>query len=91
MAHLLLRNGLSDGVMYRCVPVIARPACSLRMLRLACLTAVLQFLMVASVSVGVDRRCSVLFSCCVQSPNEQACLCSFTNGAPRLQMFNFPF
>ena len=91
MAHLLLRDGLSDGVMYRRVPVIARPAFSLQMLRLACLPAVVQFLMVASVGVGVDRRCSVLFSCCVQIQNEQACFCSFTNGAPRLQMFGFPF
>ena len=49
MAHLLLLHGHLYGVMYRCVPVIARTASSLRMLRRACLTAVVQFLMVASV------------------------------------------
>ena len=77
--------------MYRGVPVIARPAFSLRMLRLACLPAVVQFLMMASVSVGVDPRCSVQSRCCVQNPNQQACFCSFTNSAPRLLMSGFPF
>ena len=90
IADLLLLEGHLDGVMYRCVPVIARPAFSLRMLRLACLPAVVQIQMVASVSVGVDPRCSVLFSCCVQNPYEQACFCSFTNSVPWLLMSGFP-
>ena len=40
MADLLLREGRLHGVMYRGVPVIARNAFPLRMLRLACLAAV---------------------------------------------------
>ena len=40
MADLLLREGRLDGVTYRGVPVIALPAFSLRILRLACLAAV---------------------------------------------------
>ena len=40
MADLLLREGRLDGVMYCGVPVVARNAFSLRMLRLACLAVV---------------------------------------------------